>query len=167
MIRARSASQDDPERSWVVPKVEYDSPPYAELRKRFDRVHPGYEGAHFAAVGACARVVPVSSSVYFRLLKSKRYTTGHEALCAMESRRIRASLYEELIEFAWNFPDEQLRNPIVALGSRCGGGNDRVAVLWAEGDARLLDLAPANHVWGDFYRFLAVSHVNPISPLSR
>jgi hypothetical protein len=71
---------------------------------------------------------------------------------------------EHLLTYGENFPEEQRKFPIVALGSVGRvGSNRRVPYLCGDGSERSLGLNWWDDGWGDFYRFLAVRKVSRTS----
>ncbi|MFZ2664225.1 MAG: hypothetical protein WAX66_02595, partial [Patescibacteria group bacterium] len=66
------------------------------------------------------------------LINFKRYISSEDAISEMDKYGLRPATLKELLSFGFKYPNEQKKNPIVALGStwQDPGGVLRVPVLW-------------------------------------
>lgn len=85
--------------------------------------------------------------------------TGDEAVAQIEADGYINEDLSALLTFGKDHPIEQLRRPIVALGSRwqASDGDWGVACLGRDGDERALDLRLFHYDFGPDYRFLVSS----------
>src|SRR3990167_9382333 len=95
------------------------------------------------------------------LLHFDRYITSEEAIKEMESKGMRPANLKELLVFGKEYPEEQRKYPIVALGSvwRSLLGDRSVAVLWGDVSGRHLYLYWFDCGGGAFDRFAGVRQV--------
>ncbi len=101
--------------SFVV-HVAYIQPPFKELLRRFDYVHSYFDKCFFP-IERCKDVPLDAREVSFVYVQQDRNGSSDEAFNEMEQKGLRPALYEELLCFAKAYPDEQMKFPIVALGS--------------------------------------------------
>ena len=138
--------------------IAYVQPEFEELKRRFRAyVNPDYKGKRFDPIERCKAVSKENREVAFEYVHMDRDASTDEVLAEMDRKGLRPALYEELLGFAEKYPDEQLKFPIVALGSGTFVvGGRRVACLWRGDFGRYLDLFWFAGGWHDDYRFLAV-----------
>ncbi|MFA6447162.1 MAG: hypothetical protein WCW31_02790 [Patescibacteria group bacterium] len=145
-----------------VAPVVYTIPAMDELKRRFSGyVNPAYEGIAFEPIKVCEKVSRETCEVEFEYVHLGHDASNDEVLAEIDKRGLRPALPEELLGFAEKYPDEQLKHPIVALGSVTSvDGDRRVAYLWGDGDGRGLRLGWVDFDWSGDYRFLAVRKVS-------
>lgn len=139
--------------------ISYVQPEFEELKRLFPAyVNPDYKRVErFDPIERSKAVSRVNREVAFEYVHMDRDASADEVLDEMDRKGLRPALYEELLGFAEKFPDEQLKFPIVALGSeKIMLGFRGVAHLWREDDGRHLDLRWIEGGWCGAYRFLAV-----------
>jgi hypothetical protein len=137
--------------------VKYEQPSLEELERRFPIVAPYYKGKRFDPIERCKGVSKENREVAFEYVHMDRNASVDAVLAEMDRLGLRPALYEELLGFAAQYPDEQRKYPIVALGSETRvGGFRSVACLWGDGPGRSLGLRWVDGDWHDYYRFLAV-----------
>jgi hypothetical protein len=91
------------------------------------------------------------------LIPFNRGISSEEAVVELDKMGFRPGTVEELLAFGAAFPETQRKFPILALGSPCGVGGDRlVAYLRGHDARRRLDLLWWDSRWIDYCRFLAV-----------
>ena len=139
--------------------VEYIQPSYANLKAAFDWINSDYQQAKFEPIDQCKGVLRDTCEVAFQYIHMGRDTSTEAVLAEMDRLGLRPALYEELLAFAKQFPNEQRQFPIVALGSIWvdPSGYRDVACLSEGSDERDLSLNWCDDGWFDSYRFLAVS----------
>lgn len=138
--------------------IQYDQPSYIRLKQGFDWVYDGYSKAEFKTIDACRNVSTESRETWFELVYLNKNTTTSAVLAELARLELRPALYEELLGFAKQYPIEQCKYPIVALGSVCQ--EDELLCspfLHALGRGRCLSFGWVDNDWNDGgYRFLAV-----------
>lgn len=92
------------------------------------------------------------------IVKIGKYLTTEEVLAELSKQGFSPATMTDLLHFGIQYPDEQRKYPIVALGSVWARpiGNPNVGYLYGNSDNRRLDLDWFNAQWGADYRFLAV-----------
>lgn len=100
--------------------VDYDQPSYNELLSLFrGRVEDRYkETTKFETIKKYKDVNRNSRQVTFYYVRIDRRAPTAEIITAMDQLGFRPAIYEELLAFAKQFPDER-KNYVVALGSVC------------------------------------------------
>ena len=139
--------------------VEYIQPCYADLKAAFDWVDPDYSRAKFEPIERCKGVIREAREVVLQYSHLGRDATTEEVLAEMERLGLRPALYEELLVFCRQNPDEQRKFPVVALGSVWVGSDGCRGVAYLDGDGveRDLYLYWGGGRWVGDCRFLAVS----------
>ena len=156
-VVAESRGESDSPASTFTAWVTYVQPVDSELQRRFPAyVNPGHEG--FMAIGWCKNVSRENRKVEFQFVHMDREASTDLVFSEMERRGLRPALYEELLGFALEYPDEQRRNPIVALGSITFVRTLRrhVAFLTSTDNGRKLDMVWFDGGWNGDCRFLVV-----------
>ncbi|QQR60354.1 hypothetical protein IPH19_02970 [Candidatus Uhrbacteria bacterium] len=104
--------------------VEYRQPSYTDLKKAYDWVDVPLNGAVFKAIDICKDVSTESREIEFEFVHLDKEMHTDAILAELDRLGFRPALYEELLGFTKQYPDEQRKFPIVALGSVCwqGGG---------------------------------------------
>jgi hypothetical protein len=153
----RNNAQTNSNAPFTAPVV-YTIPAMDELQRRFPAyVNPDYKGKQFNPIERCKDVSRENREVAFEYVHMGRGPSTDEVLAEMDRKGLRPALYEELLGFAERYPDEQMKYPIVALGSETYVSGDRdVAYLWSGGSGRNLDLCRSDLDWNARCRFLAV-----------
>lgn len=138
--------------------VEYAQPTYEDLKTAFDWVDSDYRAAKFEAIDRCKGVARVAGELTLHYVHLGRDASTDEILAEMDRLGFRPALYEELLAFGRQYPDEQRKYPVVALGSTwvISSGRRGVAVLFGGGSGRYLSLGWYGVGWGGGCRFLAV-----------
>ncbi len=140
--------------------VVYDvQPEFEELKRRFPaHVDPDYEGRRFHPIERCKDVSRENRRVAFDYVQMDRDASTYEVEEEIDRKGSLPALYEELLGFGKEHPNEQGLFPIVALGSTTRiGGRCYVACLSSELDGRRLYLCRINLDWQCGYRFLVRS----------
>ncbi len=138
--------------------IVYVQPKFKELKRRFtayvDRVHTF---KFFVPIERCKAVSKENREATLEYVHMNRDASTDEVLAEMDRKGLRPALYEELLGFAEKYPDEQLKYPIVALGSESHVFPiNGVACLWRFRNGRSLIVHSFDGVWHDSCRFLAV-----------
>jgi hypothetical protein len=115
--------------------VEYVQPSYADLKKAFDWVYDGYKNAEFKAIDVCKDVSTENREIEFELVHLDKEMHTDAILAELDRLGFRPALYEELLGFAKQYPDEQRKYPIVALGS-VDRSDDRLCSPYVREDDR-------------------------------
>lgn len=142
-----------------VATVEYRQPSYADLKKAFDWVDEDYENAEFKVIDVCKGVSTENREIEFELVHLDKEMHTDAILAELDRLGLRPALCEELLGFAKEYPEEQRKFPIFALGSVCQDGDDHFSPYVGEdGDARYLSLSWLDDPspWLRLFRFLAV-----------
>ena len=97
----------------------------------------------------------------FKLVPAGKLISSEAAKKLCEADGFQAAKLEHLLVFGAMFPEEQKKNPVIALGSVCEfGGSRRVPGLWFGVDRRKLVLYWWSDGWNGNYRFLSVRKVS-------
>ncbi|MEK7584402.1 MAG: hypothetical protein AAB490_04090 [Patescibacteria group bacterium] len=141
--------------------VTYAQPTYATLKVAFDWVYDGYglRSALFAPIDVCKDVSTESREIEFELVHLDKDASTNAVLAELKRLELRPALYEELLAFAKQYPDEQRKYPIVAFGSVCQYDGDLFSPYVLESvDGRCLgmDWIDRPDPWDRSCRFLAV-----------
>ncbi|MCC6448308.1 MAG: hypothetical protein IT215_06450 [Chitinophagaceae bacterium] len=92
---------------------------------------------------------------------TNRNVSSEEAMRVIKEAGWEVAKAEHLLAFGVKYPEEQLKYPIIALGSVGKVDGDRdVASLCKDGSKRRLDLYWFDNDWHSYYRFLAVRKVS-------
>lgn len=119
---------------------------------RFNWKNDDVSSAHFPVERKGVREATVE------LYEFDRTVTGEEAMAQIEADGYINEDLPTLLTFGKEYPIEQLRRPIVALGSRWQGSGDwNVAYLGRHGDERGLSLHSLRYDFNPRYRFLVSS----------
>lgn len=141
--------------SFVAPVV-YNQPKLEELKRQFPgRVNRCYEEGRFHPIKRCKGVSQENRKITFEYvyMGHDKLMSISRALAEMEARGLRPALYEESLSFAEQYPDEQHKYIIVALGSEmCVNGETYVASLTHDIAGRILSIVSGI----GFYHYLAV-----------
>ncbi|MCR4256891.1 MAG: hypothetical protein NUW08_04260 [Candidatus Uhrbacteria bacterium] len=140
-------------------EVVYAQPSYADLKKAFDWVYDGCNSAKFTSIDVCKDVSMESCEIEFELVHLDKELSTDAILVELKRLEFRPALYEELLAFAKQYPDEQRMYPIVALGSVCQDDDDLCSPYVHEyDDGRRLDLHQVDgpRPWLRYCRFLVV-----------
>ncbi|MCI0479154.1 hypothetical protein L0Y59_01275 [Candidatus Uhrbacteria bacterium] len=140
--------------------IVYDQSYCDEIMRRrgWDSSDPDWK---CTPIERCKDVSRENREVTFEYVHMGRRATTMEALDEMDRRDLRPALIEELLSFSVKYPYEQLKYPIVCLGTELDDvGYPCVAVLWRDGNFIKKMLQEWNwglDVWrGKDDRFLAV-----------
>lgn len=96
------------------------------------------------------------AGIELKLIHLKKIVSTGEALRELEVQGLRPATLPELLVFGASFPEQQLKYPIIALGSSCKLGSGRSApYLWSDGRRRYLGLGWLGTSWDAACRFLA------------
>jgi hypothetical protein len=157
-LRREFLPQDQPVVEKFSAPIVYVQPEFEELKRRFPAfINLDYSGKRFDPIERCKAVSKENREVAFEYVHMDRDASTDEVLAEMDRKGLRPALYEELLGFALKYPDEQLKYPIVALGSGTSVRGLRYgAFLWYGDDGRYLDLRWIDYDWYAYYRFLAV-----------
>ena len=100
--------------------------------------------------------------VTMKLLHLKQRITSDKLISKLSLTSCRVANIIEVLNFAYQYPSEQLKHPILALGSIwCdGSGNRRVACLVADAKRRAILLYPLGRYWDENVRFLVSDEKN-------
>jgi hypothetical protein len=100
------------------------------------------------------------------LIHFNRNISSENAKKQIEEAGYEAAKTEHVLSFGANYPEEQRKFPIVALGSVAGVGGRRHVLFLGRGDSgRGLDFDWWFGDWGSDCRFLAVRKVSRIKPV--
>ncbi len=95
------------------------------------------KGVRFEPIERCKTVSKDNREVAFEYVHMGRKAMTDKVLAEMDRKGLRPALYEELLGFAYKYPDEQRKYPIVALGSvACLRGHRVVEYKWDGVDGR-------------------------------
>lgn len=148
--------------------IIYVQPKFEELKLRFPAgiVLYGPYGAkdfnstRFEPIKCCMNISTVARDVTFEYFSMGHMARVTDILEQMDKEGLRPGLYEELLGYTEEYPDEQRASPVAALGSEMVIGQARVfATLCANGHSsrfRQLQLVKAAGLLGSCFRFLAV-----------
>lgn len=138
--------------------VIYTQPGLDELKRKFPaHVDTVYAWAPLGSIEGCGGVSREDREVSFEYVHMSRNASTLDVLVEMSCRGLRPALYEELLGFSAEYPDEQQKHPIAALGSMSHAGTrPRAAFLWSDDRGQELHLSLFDRDWDDDYRFLAV-----------
>ena len=96
-----------------------------------------------------------------RYFHFNRNIFSEKAIEAMKEAGWESAQIEHVLSLGATFPEEQRKFPIIGLGSvALVGGDRRVPCLSGDGSGRSLGLYWFVHVWGAYFRFLAVRKVS-------
>jgi hypothetical protein len=147
------------ESSELRAEIIHIQPSYADLKKAFDWVYDGYKNAEFKAIDVCKDVSTENREIEFELVHLDKEMHTDAILAELDRLGFRPALYEELFGFAKQYPDEQRKYPIVALGSVCLSDDHlRSPYVYGDDSGRGLHMYPIDYPypWHRSYRFLAV-----------
>ena len=138
--------------------IVYVQPKFKELERQFPSfVDPNYKGKRFDPIEHCKDVSRENREVAFEYVFMDRNASTDEVLAEMDRRDLLPARYEELLGFARQYPDEQRKHRIVALGSETRVlGYRNIASLCGDYAGRGLFLYRISDDWDDDIRFLAV-----------
>ncbi len=137
--------------------VIYAQPSFEQLQRQFSSVSGDYANHPFHPMARCKHVARERTEVLFEYIHLGRSTSISRVLAEMDRRGLRPALYEELLGFAEQFPDEQRQFPIIAIGSRALiAHNSRIPYLWCDESGRSLEQYWIGDRLCDYCRFLAV-----------
>lgn len=130
--------------------VSYIHPSYADLKSAFDRVSTEYEYVEFQTIDLCKTIRRETCELNFVYMRMNREANTYDVFAKMNKHGLRPAIYEELIGFAKQYPDEQKKFPIVALGSiwMDPSGFINVARLQEADNKRILKLYLREYGWG-------------------
>lgn len=100
------------------------------------------------------------ATLNLELVHLNQVLTSEEVLKELDKRGLRSAELHELLSFGAQYPEEQRKYPIVALGSvwqSQWSGDRLVPCLWDDGDRRFLCLGWFDGRWYEDVWFLAVS----------
>jgi len=149
-----SVSQPD---KFVV-SVVYGKINYDDLKSSYERVDEKLQSAEFELIGPCKKIGQQAGKIEFQYVHLKKTATTEEALAEIKKRGLCPAIDKELVSFTQQFPEEQKKFPIVALGSIAKNGHcdNCVAHKHGKDGKRALILARSDSVWLESCRFLAV-----------
>jgi hypothetical protein len=118
---------------------------------KYDWVNPNITAGRFPVEGqGVVRLEP-------KLFHFGRYISSEDAVSAMKSEGFMPGGHVHGLSYGAAFPKEQLKYPIVCLGSVARVGGDRCVVcLSGDGGRRFLYLGGWDGGWHDYWRFLGV-----------
>lgn len=97
--------------------VKYIQPSYTELKQAFDHVDNHFSYAKLEPIERCRKISREQREVVFEYIHFGREISPDDALEEMDRRGFRPALYEELLAFAKQYPNEHRKFEIEALGS--------------------------------------------------
>lgn len=100
--------------------VGYSQTSSADLRPMFGWVHSDYGSIEFKPIDICKDVPRVSCEIEFELVHLDDDMSVNGVLYELTRQGLRPALYEELLGFAKQYPDEQRKHSITAIGSVYG-----------------------------------------------
>ena len=101
--------------------------------------------------------LPTKLELNLELVHFNRFISSNDAIAELKKRGMRPATLPELLAFGEQYPEEQRKYSIVALGSVWQDWGGRIVpCLWFDAVGRGLGLSWFEGGWGDGYRFLAV-----------
>jgi len=130
-----------------------------ELRGMFDWVNDGFkkgEATDWQLDDSCKGVAAADPDVCELIHFDKDMSTD-DVLHELKSCGLRPATLDELLAYAWKYPDAQKQFLIVALGVSCyWNAYRRSPCIHWNGEERVLSLCWLECGWDDDVRFLAV-----------
>jgi hypothetical protein len=122
---------------------------------KYDWVNDDITPQRFPVVGSGTRKFRT------KLFHFDRFISSEDAVAAMAKEQFMPANHVHGTAYGATFPKDQLKNPIVCLGSSAWMGRFRRVVYLGRGGAgRGLDLGSWGGGWPDLWRFLGVQEVS-------
>lgn len=139
--------------------VDYLKPTYDQLKASFDWVNGNFAHVTFELIERCKGISQEAREITFQYVHLGVYASTEAVLAEMYRMGLRPATYLELLAFAKQFPNEQRKHPILALGSFwvIPGGYRGAACLDEGAGKRGLSLLWCVDGWRGVCRFLAVA----------